>query len=486
MSKVIALFHMGRRWTVNNLMLREMQHRAPALMGYMDGIIQEEIGQAQIGGPPITLPSTAAGMSMTGRTLRTHYPLPPHSCPHEANHARKIGNNHGRFRECLACGTVWKALDKDYFVPLTKEAVPIYATQHGIQKSSRRKGRSPDSRGLLLRVGQLLLTFVAAGFGNIRDRPWPEELGLFTGADSSQGSTNYPRIGGVGAGGDDGRCHDATVDDLVKPLSNGIRKRLKHISRKALQMSRSSQELIGEQSARARWPKRGFRFDLVEIFGGTSMISIRGVQAWGLRVLQPVDIRSGCDLRVRTNRRWLLRQLDKWNPRLAVVEYPCTPWSVLQRNVNYRDDPEGLIRIQEADRPFLKLTNDIFRSQLRRGGHALTENPATADSQRQPEIMQLRNDFYETTSCMCRFGMVGKRGLPMMKRVRWIGTHPILIDALDRQCLRDHEHEAVEGSNTSSSAAYPPDLGDTICRAYIQLVQEEDFGVQYNWDTYQP
>ena len=211
---------------------------------------------------------------------------------------------------------------------------------------------------------------------------------------------------------------------------------------------------------------------MVEIFGGSSMVSIRAVRSWKLKVLQPIDIRYGVDLRQRQARRWLLRQLDKWNPRLALVEFPCTPWSILQRNVNYKDDPEGLQELQALDKPFLKLTEDVFESQVRRGGHAMAENPATSDAYSEPEIINLRKKYYETTSCMCMFGMVGKRGKPLLKRVRWLATHPKLVIAMDKQCSRDHEHEKVEGQNTALSAQYPPAVGDAICRAYLEVVAE--------------
>ena len=213
------------------------------------------------------------------------------------------------------------------------------------------------------------------------------------------------------------------------------------------------------------------------------MISIRAVKGWGLRVLQPIDIRYGVDLRHRGARRWLMQKLDKWNPRLAVVEFPCTFWSILQSNVNYKDRPEELQALQEAERPFIRLVKDIFRDQRRRGGHALAENPATASSWKEPEIEELRAEFYETTSCMCQFGMIGKDGLPMLKRVRWLATDPIFIDYLNKQCNYEHQHEPVAGQNTSLSAQYPPDLADAIIRAYLEVVRKEDFGVHHEWQV---
>ena len=116
-------------------------------------------------------------------------------------------------------------------------------------------------------------------------------------------------------------------------LGAGVKKRLKHNVRKALQMSRGTKEIMAERAARSRWPRKSFKFDLVEIFGGTSMVSIRAVHSWNLKVMQPIDIRYGIDLRRRQARRWLMKQLDKWNPRLALVEFPCTLWSIFTKEL---------------------------------------------------------------------------------------------------------------------------------------------------------
>ena len=68
-------------------------------------------------------------------------------------------------------------------------------------------------------------------------------------------------------------------------------------------------------------------------------------------------------------------------------------------------------------------------------------------------------------------------------RVRWIGTHPVLIQLLDRRCPGLHQHEKVEGSNTAVSAQYPPDLADTIVRAYLEVTRLEDFGLSHDWQV---
>lgn len=42
------------------------------------------------------------------------------------------------------------------------------------------------------------------------------------------------------------------------------------------------------------------------------------------------------------------------------------------------------------------------------------------------------------------------------------------------------------GKNTAASAAYPPDLADAICRAYIEVKEKEDFALKHTWDRFEP
>eukprot|EP00435_Cladocopium_sp_Y103_P026045 s2476_g6.t1 len=346
-------------------------------------------------------------------------------------------------------------------------------------------------------IGRLLLALFAASIGTCfspegesqaEAEIWPilEQFQSNSGSAHCGQRGGGPELPGNVEPGDTVGLGASGHGDGWRPLSSGQRRRLKNQARKALAMSRVSKGVVTTRMSSSKWPRRKFNYDLIEIFGGTSMVSLRAGSTWCLKTLQPVDIRYGVDLRKRVCRRWLLRMLDKWNPRLAMVEFPCTPWSILQKNCNYVDDPEGLLALQECDRPFLRLTRDIFRSQVRRHGHAMAENPTTASSHQQPEILELRRFYYETTSCLCMFGLRGKKGNLMQKRVRFIATHKKLVDAVQAQCDHQHEHEKVEGSNTPASAAYPPDLADAICRALIEIKDEEDFGSVHTWEPYEP
>ena len=458
------------RWHQLDYVRKEFMHRSPALMGYVQAM------QAA-GTSSSSTSSMASGTSQ--RTTTARYPTAIPDCPHPAAATRRTGNAHGRFMECAECGLVKKALEKDYEIPLSGARVPVFARLHGYRTAP---GGKIHKFKLLPReeayYGSLdacyshssLRALAASTIEEVTQRKKPQA--------KAKAQAQRPSDGG---------CRGGLVDDgTLKPLSSGIQRRLKHNARRALALSRVSRGAVQTHLSSASWPRRTFRYDILEVFGGTSMVSLRAGRNWGLRVLQPIDIRYGVDLRRRQCRRWLLKMLGVWNPRLVLVEYPCTPWSILQRNVNYRDRPEELRARQEADRPFLKLCRDIFESQVKRGAHAICENPAAADSHREPEIMSLREAHFETTSCLCQFGMTGKQGLPMLKRVRFIATHEIFVQHLDRQCDYTHQHELVEGRNTSTSAAYPAGLADAICKALIEVKELEDYGQKHDWDPYTP
>ena len=97
--------------------------------------------------------------------------------------------------------------------------------------------------------------------------------------------------------------------------------------------------------------------------------------------------------------------------------------------------------------------------------------------------MRLGSKWYETAACLCMFGLTGKNGLPRSEFASWPHTPPSWR-SWNLQCDRAHEHETVAGSNTASSACYPPDLGDAIGRAFWRVVEQEDFGTMTVNESY--
>ncbi|CAK0791792.1 unnamed protein product, partial [Prorocentrum cordatum] len=166
-----------------------------------------------------------------------------------------------------------------------------------------------------------------------------------------------------------------------------------------------------------------------KVFGGECGITIRAADranGWNMRALQPIDKLFGQrpDLKEESPRRDVLKMIDKWRPRLVIVQLPCALWTLLNRNIDYKDHPEVLGSLRGEEGCFRTFTRDIFKKQKSYGNRALLENPAPADSWREGVILELWKENYHFTSNMCMFGMVGKNGSPRQELVRWMGVLP--------------------------------------------------------------
>ena len=129
--KMMMWLETANKWITSNAMIRELKHRGPALMGYMENILMEEKQGNTI---PATLPpSTTQAPGQTRRVVSTGYPMHYTQCPHELESARWLGNAHGKFLECIQCGMVKKAFKEDYVLPVTCEKVTVYGITHGLR-----------------------------------------------------------------------------------------------------------------------------------------------------------------------------------------------------------------------------------------------------------------------------------------------------------------------------------------------------------------
>ena len=263
-------------------------------------------------------------------------------------------------------------------------------------------------------------------------------------------------------------------------VRSGQRRRMQDRARKALESSRVARNLAEQMSAQAMRTKRG-RVDLLEIFAGEAGVTARATSKWNMKAVQPIDLLYNFDLRSSTTRRWLLGKLDEWDPGLVVIGFPCTYWTAIQ-HLNYYHRPEELEELREAERPFLKFCRQVFLSQVKRKRHAIVENPSTSAAFLEPDIAYLRGRFYEVVTSLCAFGMVGRNGEPLLKKVRLLVSHELFIHYLARTCPGTHVHGEVQGGNSKLSAIYPRAFADAICRAYWAVQMSENFGTFLDYD----
>ena len=157
-----------------------------------------------------------------------------------------------------------------------------------------------------------------------------------------------------------------------------------------LTLQTSAMMMIRGQESHGLWWQRhsgGSRPDIVEFWGGHMEISYQATRQ-GWYGMQPYDLMYGVDLRDPAERARALDDLDRWQPRLAICEFPCRLWTTLT-NLNYKG-PEGKARLEELrekERVFLEFTEEVFRRQMARGDEALLEQPLRSAARREDPIV---------------------------------------------------------------------------------------------------
>ena len=239
-------------------------------------------------------------------------------------------------------------------------------------------------------------------------------------------------------------------------------------ARRALEALQVHHEAVEARIDASRWPRLKFPFDVVEIFGGTSQVSIRAAHHWDLKVLQPIDNRYGVDLRRRDQRQWLRKALAEHRPRLVMIGFPCVSWQALRKvSREVRDDPRRTFN--DDVRIFQELVVDVFKDQRGRGGHGIAEWPADFEDN---AVMNLGGGCCVTQDSFRMREHIAHNRHGGDRTVRFVATHPTLLENLLARCQRE-----------DNGRVYPPSLGDAVCRAYLDLVSIEDYGFASTWTT---
>ena len=192
---------------------------------------------------------------------------------------------------------------------------------------------------------------------------------------------------------------------------------------------------------------------------------------FGLTAIQPADLDYGWDLGSRSGRAAWLHALREGKPLLTILGFPCTPWCIFNRNINFKDRPQVLEAIQDKDRPLLQITADTAVEQHKAGRFFLLENPPGSDAWNQKELDKVfaLDGVISGIIHMCEFGAVGRRGKPIKKAMRIVTNSSALLEALtEHRCgagFFPHaadEHETVEGGNTKDSQEYTEAWADVV------------------------
>jgi hypothetical protein len=286
------------------------------------------------------------------------------------------------------------------------------------------------------------------------------------------------RTHGGGRGGTDGWVNDdvhfstdrpMTVDDMgFGPLRAGTGKRLRGNCRQVHEIWQVESKIYAQQVRRAR-AMRSYQYDVVEIFGGMSNITVEALQC-GLRALQPVDMVHGVKLDDKKDYKVLTKLLKERRPFLVVWEIRCDPWSNLN-HLNYTADE--LQALRDSHYESMAGMSESIIELYEDGIHFLIENPWATAFWTHDEIMRVRalpGAKLEKGS-MCNFGLRGKEGNLIRKDTGWLSDLDEIIHQIARPCPGNHDHEHCLGGNSKRAQVYTRALARGVVKGLTNALK---------------
>ena len=193
---------------------------------------------------------------------------------------------------------------------------------------------------------------------------------------------------------------------------------------------------------------------LIEIYTWSCMVT-RVAYARGWETFEPVTL-PGWDIRSPEVQRQAFAYLEKIDPDVIVVAWPCGPWSPLQRlNVKTPQQRRALRRKRiDARRTLLSFTRKVVLWQRRRGKAVLGENPHPSLAWETEEIQEAFHGCAEAVADQCRYGLVHPvNKVPLRKRTRFMGNEEV-VAPLRLKCDGSHEHWPIEGKYKDESGRW--------------------------------
>ena len=195
----------------------------------------------------------------------------------------------------------------------------------------------------------------------------------------------------------------------------------------------------------------------------------------GISTGKPCDLILGDDLLNPAKQREVLEQLEKEDPYMLVIAFPCGPWSSLS---NFKDADRKEWEQSEAFK-HLQFVRRLCYSQLKRGRHYLIENPLSSQAwKKMPWLLEIPH--YSVSMHQCRTDLKDHNGDFILKPTRFVTSSPMMSLVLALKCDRSHEHAEVQGRGqgvSSSLAEWTPFLAHLILQGIKQqMMLEEEYG----------
>ena len=179
------------------------------------------------------------------------------------------------------------------------------------------------------------------------------------------------------------------------------------------------------------------------------------------------DIIHGWDLQREDLQKITIQLVQLGIISFLCLSPPCTMFSELQRLFNQKKMDPAIwdARMTQAI-GFIRHCMAAARLQSQKGKRWMFEHPWKASSWGLECVQTVRAlpNTWTVDFDMCAVGMRSPKGTPVKKRTRIMTNCPLLVKNLKgKQCPRDHEHRAVEGSELGKKMStwcqiYPPEL----------------------------
>ncbi len=198
---------------------------------------------------------------------------------------------------------------------------------------------------------------------------------------------------------------------------------------------------------------------MLELFCGCAVLT-QMAQAAGYETCIPLDKTNGSDVFQFSHRKRAEEILEKEQPYLLAIAFPCGPWSPWQ---NLAKDRDAVLQRRKLWLPVLRWIQQMVTKQRSRGGASLLENPWTSEAWKAKELSDLERYYggdeherrYEVLRVdLCQLGLRdADSGMPHRKATG-VGTDSPGIQATMKsvpRCHGEHEHQVLEGSNSKGS-----------------------------------
>ena len=253
-------------------------------------------------------------------------------------------------------------------------------------------------------------------------------------------------------------------DGHRKYLIGKIRK-----ARHALQVEADTYEALANKHRYSR-----NKVDILETFAGNALIS-KNASKYGLTAAMPLDYNTGTDLSTVEGQHWCFKIRKALHPLVLLQGLHCTPWLVMQENMNYNDRPEVLERIRDEERPTVVKSMEWCRQQHDDGNYYLIENPERSRIWSEESVLEML-EYTNGQIVKCHSGAYGgknSKGQPIKKTFQFASNNPMLLEFLTKKLSAEQLAlcAPLEGKEVTLSQHYPMGLVQAILKGIKKVAQ---------------